>query len=254
MASILVFVFRGSQHLLLPLYASGVFISFFLSQFGMFAHWRKRKGPHWQFTAAVNGFGSVLTGSVLIIIVIMKFMRGAWVALLLIALFILIMLRIKKHYERVNDDLTLSSDEMALAEINRDKTARVIIPVQSLNKSFIKTLNCALSCGFASMELYSVCSTEENALRIKEQIEALGVDCDFRYDVTTLRNTNEILLNHIREEADADENRRLIVMMGGLVVTSPFAKILHNSTTHRLMKKMETYRNVYIFSVPYVIE
>ena len=43
-------------------------------------------------------------------------------------------------------------------------------------------------------------------------------------------------------------------MMGGLVVTSPFKKILHNSTTHRLMRKMETYRNVYVFSVPYVIE
>ena len=254
MASILVFVFRGSQHLLLPLYASGVFISFFLSQFGMFTHWRKKKGPHWHFKAAVNGFGSVLTGAVLIIIVIMKFMRGAWVALLLISLFIFVMLRIKKHYEKVSDDLTLSTEERALAEINRDKKARVIIPVQSLNKSFIKTLNCALSCGFSSMELYSVCSTEEQAHAIKEQIESLGVDCDYRYDVTTLRNTSEILLNHIKHEAVANPNERLIVMMGGLVVTSPFAKILHNSTTHRLMKKMETYRNVYIFSVPYVIE
>ena len=43
-------------------------------------------------------------------------------------------------------------------------------------------------------------------------------------------------------------------MMGGMVVRSPHAKILHNSTTHRLMKKLETYRNVYIFSVPYVID
>ena len=254
MASLLVFVFQGDQHLLLPLYASGVFISFFLSQFGMFTHWRKRKGQHWKFKAAVNGFGSVLTGSVLIIIVIMKFMRGAWVALLLIALFILIMLRIKHHYERVNEDLTIFTEEMAREEINRDKTARVIIPVQSLNKSFIKTLNCALSCGFSSMELYSVCSTQEYALKIKEQIEALGVDCEFRYDVTTLRNTNDVLLAHIKQVADELENERLIVMMGGLVVTSPFTKILHNSTTHRLMRKMETYRNVYVFSVPYVIE
>ena len=254
MASLLVFVFRGSQHLLLPLYASGVFISFFLSQFGMLTHWRKRKGPHWQFKAAVNGFGSVLTGSVLIIIVIMKFMRGAWVALLLISLFILIMLNIKRHYEKVSEDLTMSSVEAALAEINREKTARVIIPVQSLSKSFIKTLNCALSCGFTSMELYSVCSTEEQAQKIREQVEALGVPCEFRYDVTTLRNTNEILLSHIQQEAGATENERLIVMMGGLVVTSPFAGILHNSTTHRLMRKMETYRNVYVFSVPYVIE
>ena len=220
----------------------------------MLTHWRKRKGPHWKFKAAVNGFGSVLTGSVLIIIVIMKFMRGAWVALLLISLFILIMLRIKRHYEKVSADLTISSVEKALAEINHDKTARVIIPVQGLNKSFIKTLNCALSCGFTSMELYSVCSTEEQALKIKEQIEALGVDCEYRYDVTTLRNTNDILLAHIKQEAGTLENERLIVMMGGLVVTSPFKKILHNSTTHRLMRKMETYRNVYVFSVPYVIE
>ncbi len=254
MASVLVFVFRGSQHLLLPLYASGVFISFFLSQFGMLTHWRKKKGPHWKFKAAVNGFGSVLTGTVLIIIVIMKFMRGAWVALLLISLFIAIMLNIKRHYDKVSEDLTISSMENALAEINREKAARVIIPVQSLNKSFIKTLNCALSCGFSSMELYSVCSTEERALKIKEEIEALGIDGEFRYDVTTLRNTNDILLAHIRQEADALDSERLIVMMGGLVVTSPFKRILHNSTTHRLMRKMETYRNVYVFSVPYVIE
>ena len=254
MASLLVFIFRGSQHLLLPLYASGVFISFFLSQFGMLTHWRKRKGPHWKIKAAINGFGSVLTGSVLIIIVIMKFMRGARVALLLIFLFIMIMLNIKRHYEKVSADLTISSVENALAEINHEKTARVIIPVQGLNKSFIKTLNCALSCGFPAMELYSVCSTEEQALKIREQIEALGVDCEFRYDVTTLRNTNDILLAHIKQEAESLENERLIVMMGGLVVTSPFKKVLHNSTTHRLMRKMETYRNVYVFSVPYVIE
>ena len=126
--------------------------------------------------------------------------------------------------------------------------------MQSLNRSFIKTLNCALSCGFPSIELYSVCSSQEQARKIREQVEALGVTCEFRYDVTTLRNTNEILLAHIRQEADALANERLIVMMGGLVVTSPFAKILHNSTTHRLMRKMETCRNIYVFSVPYVIE
>ena len=92
------------------------------------------------------------------------------------------------------------------------------------------------------------------SVRSKAQIEALGVDCEYRYDVTTLRNTTQILLSHIKQEADSLENERLVVMMGGLVVTSPFAKILHNSTTHRLMRRLETYRNVYVFSVPYVIE
>ena len=94
----------------------------------------------------------------------------------------------------------------------------------------------------------------QDAVQIREQIEALGVDCEFRYDVTTLRNMSDILLAHIKEEAGALEDERLIVMMGGLVVTSPLAKILHNSTTHRLMRKMETDRNIYVFSVPYVIQ
>ena len=253
MASILVFVFQGDQHLLLPLYASGVFISFFLSQFGMFTHWRKNKGPHWKLKATINGFGTVLTGTVLIIIVIMKFMRGAWVALLLIALFIFIMLKIKNHYQAVGKDLQISMDE-ARTLVGKDTSAKVILPVQSFNRSFIKTLTCAQSCGFTSLELYSVCSTQEQAEALKAQIEELGIDCIFRYDVTALRNTTDILLKHVHEESESlPKGKKLVVMMGGLVVTTPFEKILHNSTTHRLMRTMETYRNVSVFTVPYVI-
>ena len=252
MASILVFVFRGSQHLLLPLYASGVFISFFLSQLGMFMHWRKNKGPHWQLKAAINGFGTILTGSVLIIIVIMKFMRGAWVALLLIALFIFIMLKIKQHYESVEKDLQITPEE-AKALIANNKPYKVILPVQSINRSFIKTLDYAKCCGFTSIELYSVCSTEQEAETLKAQIDDLDIDYPFRYDVTTLRNHNDILLQHIREESETFKNGRIFVIMGELVVTSPFAKILHNSTTHGLQKKMQMNRNISILTVPYVI-
>ncbi len=253
-ASILVFVFRGDQHLLLPLYASGVFISFFLSQLGMFVHWRKNKGRHWKLKASVNGFGTVLTGSVLIIIVIMKFLRGAWVALLLIALFIIIMLRIKRHYQAVGASLTITPDE-ARTLIDSASSAHVILPVQSFNRTFIRTLSCAQSCGFSSLELYSVCSTEERAEQLKKDLAAIGLEDKFRYDITTLRNTNDVLLKHVHDVAQTiPKGEKLIVMMGGLVVTSPFAKILHNSTTHRLTRKMETYKNVSVFTVPYVFD
>ncbi len=252
MASALVFIFRGSQHLLLPLYASGVFISFFLSQLGMFMHWRKYKGRHWQAKAAVNGFGTILTGTVLVIIVIMKFMRGAWVALLLIGIFIFTMLKIKKHYEVVEKDLEITKEE-AKALIAADKSCKVILPVQSFNRSFIKTYAYAKSCGFDTIELYSVCNTEEQAEKLKAEIEALDTNCTFRYDVTTLRNTNEVLLRHVREESEALNDGRIYVIMGGLVVTSPLAKILHNSTTNRLEQAMETYRNVSVLRVNYVV-
>lgn len=254
MASVLVFIFRGDQHLLLPLYASGVFISFFLSQFGMFTHWRKKHGPHWKLKAAINGFGSVLTGAVLVIIVIMKFLRGAWVALLLIAFFIFVMLSVKKHYDRVASEL-MNVDEDAVRQLLRQtKPSRVILPVQSMSRSFVKTLDCALSCGFERIELYHVCDDAEKGEALKRRIEALGVDVGFLYEVTPYRNMNEVLLRHVQTEAEKlGEYEVLTVMMGSLVCTNMLQKPLHNDTAQRLARKMERYRNVSVFTVPYLI-
>jgi hypothetical protein len=129
----------------------------------------------------------------------------------------------------------------------------VILPVQACNRSFIKTYSYAKNCGFDSIELYSVCSTEEQAKELKAEMDALDIDGTFRYDITTLRNTNEVLLNHIRDESEALQNGLIYVIMGGIAVKSPFAKILHNSTVNQLEDEMVTYPNVSVLTVRYVI-
>lgn len=253
-SAILVFAFNGDQHLLLPLYASGVFISFLLSQMGMLVHWKRSKGRHWQAKAAVNAFGTLITGATLVIIVIMKFTSGAWVTLLCVALLVLLMLSIKRHYDKVAQDLRISSAEEAKALLRNVQPSKVILPVQSLSRSFIKTLDCAMGCGFSEIELYHVCSDENAALRLKEQIEALDVDAKFVYEVTAYRNVNEVLLRHVQAEAAAlHEHQNLTVMMGALVVTNPLKAPLHNQTTQRLTRRMERYRNVSVFTVPYLV-
>ena len=253
-ASILVFAFRGSQHLLLPLYASGVFISFLLSQLGMLVHWKRVRGAGWQLKAGINGFGTLVTGVTLVIIVLMKFLSGAWVTLVCIVLLVYMMLRIKKHYDSVADELRVTDLAAAKEQVSRAKPAKVILPVQSMSRSFVKTLDCALSCGFSEIELYHVCDDEEKALALKRRIEELGVDARFVYEVTTYRNVNEVLLRHVQTEAaKLPEYQNLTVMMGALVVTRPLQRLLHNQTTQRLARKMERYPNVAVFNVPYLI-
>ena len=253
-ASILVFAFNGDQHLLLPLYASGVFISFLLSQYGMLVHWVKEKSPGWQFKSVINGLGTVVTGITLVVIVIMKFLSGAWVTLLCIVGLVFMMRAIKQHYDAVSADLRIESVEAAKDVIRNVAPGKVILPVQSLNRSFLKTLDCALSCGFQNIELYHISDNEERAKALKAQIEQLGIRADFRYEITPYRNMNEVLLRHIEQEAEhLGSHRSLIVMMGMLVVTNPAEKPLHNQTTQRLMRKLETYRNVSVFTVPYLI-
>ena len=173
---------------------------------------------------------------------------------IIIPAFVYTMLRIKRHYNRVADDLRISSAEEARQFLGSVKPGRVILPVQTINRSFIKTLDCALGCGFEDIELYNVSADVESAQRLQKQVEELGLGLRFVYDVTPYRNTNEVLLLHVYSEAQKlEEHQSLTVMMGALVVTNPVKKLLHNQTTQRLTAKLEKYRNVNVFTVPYIV-
>ncbi len=256
-SALLVLMFNGSQHYLLPLYASGVFISFLLSQLGMVVHWVKNKGPKWHVKAAINGFGTVITAITLVIIIIMKFTSGAWVTLLMIVVLVVVMFKIKAHYRSVAEDLRIEDMEVANSLIHDAIPGKVIVPIQDVHRSFIKTLNCALSCGFSEVEFYSVCDSEERAQKLKAKLDKLriySVPVYFNYDVTELRNTNEVLIHHIEDEVNAlPPHQYLTVMMGVLVTEKNAYKRLHNQTTQRLMRKLQKYRNVSVFTVPYII-
>lgn len=253
-SSALIFLFNADTHTLLPLYATGVFISFTISQAGMLAHWVKLKTPGWQHKAVINALGTVVCAVVCLVIAITRFTEGAWVVVILIPLLVYVMKSIKKHYATVSADLTLRSTDEARDMLRYIMPGKVIIPVQTLNRSFVKTLRCALSCGFSEIELYNVTDDEQKARRLRAQLDELDLNAKFVYDVTAYRNVNEVLIKHVEDEAaQLHEHENLTVMMGALVVTSPLKKLLHNQTTQRLSKKLERYRNVSVFTVPYII-
>lgn len=89
LASVLIILFKGKVHALIPLYAVGVFLSFTLSQAGMVFRWVKEKPFGWISYALINGIGMVVTGTVLVVIAATKFTSGAWLVLILIPIFVL---------------------------------------------------------------------------------------------------------------------------------------------------------------------
>lgn len=253
-ASILVFVFNGDQHHLLPLYASGVFISFTLSQLGMTIHWFRHKGSKWQFKAGVNICGTIICSFVLVLIIIMKFVSGAWISLLCIAILLVIMRTIKSHYAKVSEDLSIDLDE-AKSYATTVKPSKVILPAQTVNRSFVKSLDLAIGLGIDEIEVFSVCATEIQARKLKEEIDKLGIDkVKFSYKITEFRNVSEVLLAHIIEEADSLESHQsLVVLVGSLVVKNKAFKLLHNDTTEQIARKLEKHRNISVLKVPYII-
>jgi amino acid transporter len=120
--------FGGVTDRLIPLYAVGAFLAFTLSQAGMVMHWRKKRGPHWLKSALVNGLGALVTGITTGVVLIAKFVEGAWITLLFIPLTILLFTLVRRHYHHVTvltsckipvDAAGLSQPPIAVIAIDR---------------------------------------------------------------------------------------------------------------------------------------
>jgi amino acid transporter len=100
--AIILIIFDGVTDRLIPLYAIGAFLAFTLSQAGMVVHWLKFKDEkHRNVKLFLNGLGAVATGITLVVVLVAKFMAGAWVTAILVPLLIAMMLGVKRHYSRV---------------------------------------------------------------------------------------------------------------------------------------------------------
>ena len=121
-------LFGGVTDRLIPLYAVGAFMAFTLSQAGMVMHWRKNRGPGWVKSALVNGLGAFVTGLTTIVVLVAKFVEGAWITLLFIPLTILLFSVVRRHYHHVKtlttckipvDAAGLSQHPIAVIAIDR---------------------------------------------------------------------------------------------------------------------------------------
>jgi len=97
----LLVLFGGITDRLIPLYAVGAFLAFTLSQSGMVMHWCKNRGPNWQKSALVNGLGALVTGITVAVVLVAKFVEGAWITLLFIPLTIVFFTLVRRHYHSV---------------------------------------------------------------------------------------------------------------------------------------------------------
>jgi amino acid transporter len=110
---------RGSVDLLVIFYSINVFITFSLSQLGMIRHWWRMRATDgtWGRKLAVNGFGFVLTFSILVSLTAVKFFEGGWATLLITGLLVAAAFAIKRHYAGVAAQLKRLDTIVEAAEI-----------------------------------------------------------------------------------------------------------------------------------------
>ena len=247
LACLLLVLFEGDPHALIPLYAIGVFVSFTLSQAGMVKRWLVKKGPHWQTKLIVNGVGALTTGIATIIIATTKFMQGAWIVFLLVAILLLMFQGIRSHYKAVKEQIALDrrGERPPLPRRNI-----VIIPISGLNRAVVRALDYARSRPGEVRAVYVDLDPEESA-KVKIQWAQWGGGVNLIALSSPYRSVLGSLLDYVEEVLEKDPNTWVTVVIPEILPARWWQNILHNQRALMLKAALLFKDRVILTDVPY---
>lgn len=250
-AAVLIVVFRGDTTLLIPLYAIGVFISFTLSQFGMFKRWVTKREGNWVHKAVINGIGALVTAVVVIIIGMTKFEKGAWIVIVIIPIIVLSMLKIKKHYNDIAKQLKVEPSELETADIDHSAYRnRVIVPVESINKASMRALKYAETIS-ENVVAFNVSIDEETGEKVKQRFALLRSKIPLYVKYSPYRKIVDPLLEFIEsEEYNYKKGDMITVILPEFEVKRLWQRILHNGTGRYVSRRLLKYKHIVVSTMP----
>ncbi len=242
-ASFLLVLFSAKTHLLIPLYAVGVFLSFTLSQTGMVVHHLKVKEPFWQKNLLINLLGATITAVVLIVILVAKFTHGAWIVTILIPLFVAWFYAVRDHYVVAAQQLTI---DMAVPPRKLKHT--VIVPVVSIHRGVLSALEYAKSLS-SNVRAVTVALDEATAKSLQAQWRKWASDVPLVVLRTPYRSLVEPLKQYIKEVDAQDPEDLITVVIPSFVPAKWWHNFLHNQSSMLLGAAFRGMRNVVVTSV-----
>ena len=245
LASVLLVVFEGDTHALIPLYMIGVFVSFTLSQAGMVIHWRRLRERGWKSSAVINGIGAVVTGVVLAIVALTKAAEGAWIIIVMIPVLVGIFEITRRHYDRVASELTLRDWEPEPAGRHV-----VIVPIGGLQRAVVKALRYART---LSADVRAVFVELDPAATdaLRRQWREWGQGVELVVLESPYRSLMEPLLDYIEDIQGAEPSAYVTVILPEFVPHRLWQHLLHNQHALLIKGALLFRPNVVVTSVPF---
>ena len=245
LGALLLVIFGGDTHALIPLYMIGVFVSFTLSQAGMVVHWRKLREPGWRASAAINGFGALVTGIVLIVVATTKAAEGAWIIILMIPTLVIIFNITRRHYDHVASELTLRDwhPEPAGRHV-------VLVPIGSHQRAVVKALRYASTMSSDVRAVY-VEIDPSFTKTMRDQWAEWGQGVELVILESPYRSLMEPLLEYIEQAQRADPGGYVTVILPEFVPHRLWQHLLHNQHALLIKGALLFKPNVVVTSVPF---
>lgn len=284
-SGVLVTAFSGDTSRLIPLYAVGVFLSFTLSQLGMVRHWLKagrllkaegaakaedgspaaqarvahdgrgsnglnadelKQAVHWKKSMVVNGLGAVATFIVLIVLVITKFIHGAWLVVVLIPFLVAIFRAVHRHYVDVAKQLTTQGLER-LKPIRHE----VIVPISGIHKGVLKALEYAKAIAPDHVTAVYINLDAEATQKLRAKWSEWGEGVELVVIASPYRSLVGPLIRYVERRMKQHHDQMVTVVLPEFVPARWWHHLLHNQSSLMLKGALLFKPDVIVTSVPY---
>ncbi len=257
-AGVLVYIYGADSTRLIQLYIVGVFVSFTLSQTGMVRHWNRHlrsetdpaKRRRMMRSRVINAFGGFFTGIVLIVVLLTKFTHGAWVAVVGMIVFYGMMTGIRRHYDRVSDEL--SAAEEPADDIVLPSRVHTIVLVSKLHKPTLRALSYAKLFRSDSLEALSINVDPSETKALQAEWERLGIDVPLKVLDSPYREITRPIIEYVRGLRGPREV--ISIFIPEYVVGHWYEHLLHNQSALRLKGRLLFMSGVTVTSVPWQLD
>ncbi len=243
---LLLVVFGGDTHALIPLYAVGVFLSFTLKQASMVRYWVRRRGPGWLLGAVVQGIGATATGLVMVIIATTKFTHGAWIVIALIPCLVAIFLAIHQHYADVARQLSIEGADPE----PRPEPPIVLVLIGDVHRGVLPALRYAQALSAHARAIY-VETESDLTRRLEERWSKWGSGVPLVVLRSPYRSVVGPFLEYLDHLQRQAPDRLVTIILPEFVPARWWQHLLHNQTALLIKGALLFRKGVIVTNVPY---
>jgi amino acid transporter len=255
-ACLLIYAFRADVTRLIQLYIIGVFVSFTLSQTGMVRHWtrllRTEQDPtrrrEMVRSRVINTVGLICTGLVLVIVLITKFTKGAWIVCVAMPIIFMTMRAIKRHYDRVRAELAVdeTDDEAMLPARNHG-----IVLVSKIHKPTLRALTYARASRPSSLEAITVNVDPDETRALQAEWDRREIPVPLKVLDSPFREVTRPIVDYVKSIRRSSPRDVITVYIPEYVVGHWWEQLLHNQSALRLKGRLLFTPGVMVTNVPF---
>ncbi|MFC3505221.1 APC family permease [Micromonospora krabiensis] len=254
-AIVLIVGFQAEVTRLIQLYIVGVFVSFTLSQAGMIRHWNRHlkheRDPEARRrmvrSRAINTFGMGLTGTVLVIVLVTKFLLGAWIAIAAMAVIYVLMLAIRRHYDRVARELTPPDEGRPMLPARN----HAIVLVSKLHQPTLRAIAYARATRPDTLTAVTVNVDEKDTRDLQDEWERRELPVPLTVVDSPYREITRPILDFVANTRRESPRDVVTVFIPEYVVGRWWENLLHNQSALRLKTRLLFEPGVMVTSVPW---